>query len=157
LLSRSQAFRDELTEEMSQRPGVINAQADEFEAALRSKLTTWETDLSVFGMANECAGLNFGQLTFVTDVVRSSIQIPRLLDPGVHTLMLFAKVSVEAINRRSAHERAREIVERHLAVLNALCSDLVPSRTHLAHTASPLRRFGVNRALAGARQGQKSG
>jgi len=133
--------------ESSGRPDVIKVQADEFEATLRAKLTTWEMDLSVFGMANDCAGLSFGKLRFMTDVVRSPMQIPGILDPGVKTLVLFARARVEAIDRKSATDRARDIVDRHLAVLNALCSDLVPSRTVLAHTNAASRKFTLYRSL----------
>jgi hypothetical protein len=133
--------------EASDRPNVIKAQAAEFEATLKAKLTTWEMDLSIFGMANDCAGLSFGKLSFMTDVVKSPIQIPGILDPGVNTLVLFARVRVEAIDRKSATDRACEIVDHHLAVLNALCSDLVPSRTNLARTNVASRRFAVHRML----------
>ena len=53
--------------ESNGRPDVIKVQADEFEATLKAKLTTWEMDLSVFGMANDCAGLSFGKLSFMTE------------------------------------------------------------------------------------------
>ena len=128
------------------RPNVIKVQADELEATLKAQLTVWEMDLSVFGMADECAGLTFGQLTFMTDVVKSPFQIPGILDPGVNTRVLFARVQVQAIDRKSATDRARDIVEQHLAVLNALCSQLIPSRTNLAHSNTPLRRFMLYRA-----------
>lgn len=133
--------------EVSDRPDVIKAQADEFEATLKAKLTTWEMDLSVFGMANDCAGLSFGKLSFMTDAVKSAIQIPGILEPGVNTLVLFARVRVEAIDRKSATDRAGEIVDRHLSVLNTLCSDLVPSRTNLARTNVGSRKFAVYRLL----------
>jgi hypothetical protein len=113
------------------REPVIKSQAKEFEATLKEVLTTWEMDFAVFGMANDCAGLTFGKLTFFTDVVKSPVQIPGILDPGVNTLVLFARIKVEAIDIKSATDRAVEIVDGHLAVLNVLCADLVPSRTHL--------------------------
>ena len=117
------------------REAVIKSEAKEFEATLKEVLTTWEMDFAVFGMANDCDGLAFGKLTFFTDVVKSPIQIPGVLDPGVNTLVLFARVKVDAIDLKSATDRAAEAVDGHLAVLNVLCADLVPSRTHLGRIA----------------------
>jgi hypothetical protein len=134
------------TAEPDARSNVIKVQADELETTLKAQLTVWEMDLSVFGMADECAGLTFGQLAFMTDIVKSPFQIPGILDPGVNTRVLFARVQVQAIDRKSATDRARDIVEQHLAVLNALCSQLIPSRTNLAHSNAPLRRFTLYRA-----------
>jgi hypothetical protein len=117
------------------REAVIKSQTKEFEATLKEVLTAWEMDFAVFGMACDCAGLTFGKLTFFTDVVKSPIQIPGVLDPGVNTLVLFARVKVEAIDIKSATDRAVEMVDGHLAVLNVLCADLVPSRTRLTRIA----------------------
>ena len=133
--------------EASQRSAEVQTQATEFAAALGSTPASWVVDLSVFGMSGDCAGLTFGRLAFVIDDVRSPVAIPGLLNPGVDTSFLFVKVTVQAINRKAAYERARDIVDQHLAVLNTLCSDLVPSRTHLAHRAAPLRRFAISRVV----------
>ena len=40
---------------------------------------------------------------------------------------LFARLTVKAIDRQSAVERAIPLLEEHLTILNAVCSDRYPS------------------------------
>jgi hypothetical protein len=127
------------------KPKVIQAQAGALIEQFNKPPTTWQIDLSVYGMESNCAGIKFGRLEFLTDLVKSPISVPGYIDSGVDLEVFFARVSVEAINEKAAVERATETVERHLAVLNALCSQSIPSRTRLSHPAEQLRRFVVSR------------
>jgi hypothetical protein len=133
---------------IDQRSTVIPEQGKELAERLKESLQTWQIDLSVFGAGFDLNGLVFGRLSFVADNIRTPVAVPGFIESNIDTAFLLAGLSVQAINRKSALEKAREIVEQHLDVLNALCADLIPSRTYLFHTGTPVRRFGLSRSAA---------
>ena len=133
---------------LEKRQDALAEQVKQFSEELKKDPEMWQTDLSVFGAGYDWNGLVFGKLTFLVDNVQSPLQLPGFIPANRDTAILFARLSVLAINRKSALEKAREIVEQHLAVLNALCADLIPSRTHLFHVGTPVRRFGMSRSMA---------
>lgn len=136
------------TASTDQRPAVIAEAAKEFAARLNEVPTAWQIDLSVFGANFDLSGLSFGRIAFIADNIRAPYSVPGLIEPNVDTAFLLARLSVQAINRKTAVEKASEIVDQHLDVLNAICADLIPSRTHLFHVGASVRRFGISRSAA---------
>jgi hypothetical protein len=131
-----------------QRAAVITEAAKEFAARLNEIPTAWQIDLSVFGANFDLNGLSFGRISFIVDNIRAPLSVPGLIEPNIDTAFLLARLSVQAINRKTAVEKASEIVDQHLNVLNAICADLIPSRTHLFHVGASVRRFGISRSTA---------
>jgi hypothetical protein len=134
------------TAPMDQRTAAIAQAEREFSEKLNEPSAAWQIDLSVFGANYDLAGETFGKVSFVADNVRSDYAVPSLIQANTDTAFLFARVSVQAINRKAALERAREIVEQHLTILNAICADLIPSRTHLFCMGGPVQRLGLSRS-----------
>lgn len=129
-----------------QRPSVIVQAAKAFAAELNEAPADWRIDLSVFGANYDLHGLSFGKIAFLADNIRSPYPVPGLIESNIDTAFLLARLSVQAINRKTAVEKASEVVDQHLNVLNALCAELIPSRTHLFHIDASVRRFGVSRS-----------
>jgi hypothetical protein len=136
------------TASTDQRPAVIAEAAKEFAARLNKVPTVWQIDLSVFGANFDLNGLSFGKIAFIADNIRAPHSVPGLIEPNIDTAFLMARLSVQAISRKTAVEKASEIVDQHLNVLNAICADLIPSRTHLFHVGASVRRFGISRSTA---------
>jgi hypothetical protein len=136
------------TASTDQRPAVIAEAAKEFAARLNEVPTAWQIDLSVFGANFDLNGLSFGRIAFIADNIRAPYSVPGLIEPNIDTAFLLARLSVQAINRKTALEKASEIGDQHLNVLNAICADLIPSRTHLFHVGASVRRFGISRSTA---------
>ncbi|MGD0832731.1 MAG: hypothetical protein ABR907_17495 [Terracidiphilus sp.] len=136
------------TASTDQRPAVIAEAAKEFAVRLNEVPTAWQIDLSVFGANFDLNGLSFGRIVFIADNIRAPYSVPGLIEPNIDTAFLLARLSVQAINRKTAVEKASEIVDQHLNVLNAICADLIPSRTHLFHVGASVRRFGISRSTA---------
>ena len=128
-----------------QRQQIIRAQVDELIAQLSKPPETWEIDLSVYGMHPDCAGLKFGKIAFLIEKVESPQTIPGFFDPAADNRVLFARTSVEAIDQKSAVDRAAEIVDRHLDVLNAICIRYFPSRTHLSRSTFQAQQLSIRR------------
>jgi hypothetical protein len=131
---------------VDQRSDAIVQEAKAFVAELNETPADWQIDLSVFGATFDFNGLLFGRIAFLADNIRSPYPVPGLIESDVDTPFLLARVSIQAINRKTAVEKASEIVEQHLNVLNALCAQLIPSRTHLFHIGASVRCFGVSRS-----------
>jgi len=144
------------TASTDQRLAVIAEAAKEFAARLNEIPTAWQIDLSVFGASFDLNGLSFGRIGFIADNIRAPYSVPGLIEPNIDTAFLLARLSVQAINRKTAVEKAGEIVDQHLNVLNAICTDLIPSRTHLFHVGASVRRFGVSRSTARRKANQRS-
>jgi hypothetical protein len=126
-------------------PQAISLQSALFLQGLERKPQRWVIDLSVYGMLLDCSGLQFGLIEFVTDVVQSPIAIPDLIEANSDVLTLFARLSVDAVDESSALDRAREIVDQHLLILNALCSRAAPSYTRLCSNAEQFRSMTISR------------
>ncbi len=127
------------------RDDAVRSQASNLIAALDRQPLTWQADLSVFGMGLDCDGLRFGKVEFITDKASSRVSIPGLIDADTDVNVLLARMQVRAVDEGSAHERAREILEQHLLILNALCWRFHPSGTRLTHRLEQPRSISFNR------------
>ena len=137
---------------MERRDAAITEAADQLTNKLNEPPTVWEIDLSVFGANFDLAGVIFGRITFVADNISSPIGIANLIQANTDQAFLLARVSVKAIDRKAAFEKARKIVEQHLMIRNAMCADLVPSRTHLFCIGASIQRVGISRSRSSTEQ-----
>jgi hypothetical protein len=100
--------------------------------ALRSPLSEWIVELQVGGCMHDMAGARFGQIEFLVDQMKRDLLV-KAVKGGAEEFVtvLLARTSVTAIDRDSAELAAGRIIDEHLAVVNALCSDGIPSLIHL--------------------------
>jgi hypothetical protein len=115
-----------------QRLRITQEQAKEFVQGLKRSPEAWDIELEIFGIRPECAGIKFGQITFNYEVVPCEIPIPGFPNPPSEHPVCFANLSVEAISRRAAIDRAESVIDRHLAVLNTVCAQFVRPPVHLS-------------------------
>jgi hypothetical protein len=132
--------------DISQRPGIIIRESTAFLNDLEIEPKQWIIDLSIYGMHIDCAELRFGSIQFKVDIVRSRATLPGIIEANSDIQVLFARVCLEAIDKPSALERAREIVDRHLLILNAICARFAPSITRLTRDAGQHRSTSLSRA-----------
>lgn len=89
--------------------------------------SSWVVDLLVYGLHESCADIRFGRVRFLRDDMDKLVQIdPIFLDFPLGTQM-FARLEVAATDEQSAIERAGNVLDEHLLILNALCSWSAPS------------------------------
>ena len=115
---------------------VLSDEAKSFVQRFRQEPSVWGIGLAVFGLADDCAGLSFGNLVFETHAFTPDFTFGNQLQKDRPAQAIFAQVSAEAVDRETALLRAQENVDLHLAVLNALCSDSWPSTIHLSRDFS---------------------
>ncbi len=100
--------------------------------ALRSPLADWVVELQVAGCKHDMGSARFGEIEFVVDQMkRDPLLTAARGGPDEFVTVVLARASVTAIDRDSAELAAGRKVDEHLAVINALCSDWIPSRIHL--------------------------
>jgi hypothetical protein len=121
-----------------QRPAVIVQAAKAFAAELNEAPADWQIDLSVFGANYDLHCLSFGKIAFLADNIRSPYPVPGLIESNIDTAFLLARLSVQAINRKTVVEKASEIVDQHLNVVNALCAESSFRRERTSSTSVPL-------------------
>jgi hypothetical protein len=117
---------------------IIELPADRREPDIRSAVTwvtgrftetptSWVVDRLVYGLHESCAGLTFGKFRFLGEDIGKMLD-GRATFPGFPSgSQVLARMEVAAINDESAIERAENILDEHLMVLNALCSHEAPS------------------------------
>ncbi len=99
----------------------------EFQSTFSTAPTEFSFDLAIFGLDPACEGLSFGIISFARGTYTSSQDLGLPLRNGQAVEVAIARVAVSAIDIESAQRRAEQIVDRHIAVLNALLSEGVPS------------------------------
>jgi hypothetical protein len=127
----------------------ISVQANTLIAKLNSQPKDYRIELSVFGLDLDCNGITFGDVTFIVAAHNPTFLHPSLPEE-LRGNILFAGISVTAIDETTALEIASSRIDRHLAVLNAICSDYPPSlvrisRTFLANFNYSIQRIGTDR------------
>ncbi len=102
----------------------------------------WAVDLSVYGIRADWSGFCFGKAQF--HVAPASVQdhFQSLYPPPE----IVARLEIEAADQEAAVNRATRILEEHLAVLNAICVDSMPSQYQLSHNIPKLREYCYIRA-----------
>jgi len=88
----------------------------------------------VFGLHETCDGVRFGRLKFLK-VDPHKFDYARINHPEFPKgAQMLARVSVDAVAEVSATERAEEVIDEHLMILNALCTVGVPSLIQVSRT-----------------------
>jgi len=114
------------------RAETSQAQGRRLLEAMRSPLVDWVVDLQVAGCKHDMDGARFGEVEFLVDQMKRDL-LAKAVKGGTEgfVTVVLARTSVLAIDRDSAELAAERKVDEHLAVINALCSDWIPSRIHL--------------------------
>jgi hypothetical protein len=104
----------------------IRAAIEKASERFRQDPSTWVVDILVYGIHVSCAGLTFGKILFLgEDMGKADLAVSF---PDFPTgAQIFARMETEAIDDESALLRAYKILDEHLMILNALCSQEVPS------------------------------
>ncbi len=81
----------------------------------------WIVDRMVYGIHQDCAGVTFGNIQFVTEDMSN---VPGTKHHGGFPkgIQMFGRLDTIAIDEESALQRAANILDEHLMILNALCS-----------------------------------
>ena len=109
-----------------QRKDGVRAAIEKASERFRQDPSTWVVDILVYGIHVSCAGLTFGKILFLgEDMGKADLAVSF---PDFPTgAQIFARMETEAIDDESALLRAYKILDEHLMILNALCSQEVPS------------------------------
>ena len=107
-------------------------EADLFVSRLRETAKDWVIYAAVFGLEPDCAGLSFGRLTFEVGSYTPVSSLDHRLIRDSPIDLLLARVEIRAVERQTAQSKGEALVERHLAVLNALLTDGRPSYVFLS-------------------------
>lgn len=128
------------------RKDGIRAAIEEAVKRFRQDPSTWVVDILVYGLHEGCAGLAFGKTVFLSEDMGKADLAVSIPDFPMGT-QIFARMETVAINYESALERASNILDEHLMVLNAICSEGVPSwvqasRSDVMRRSNSARRVG---------------
>ena len=115
---------------------------DLFIAELTKPSSTYLARISVFGLDPGCDGLAFGRLAFSRETFTLRVSVAGFIE-GVPRPVTTASLEVEGADKLSAQKRAERIVDQHLAVLNAFCSDPYPSHIDLTRFSSNMHRVNL--------------
>ena len=128
----AESLNDVLFAPPEEQDKMAKQKAQEFAQKLLQPTSYWTVDLPVFGFAGNCAGLSFGIVTLFAGEVDVPESLRLMMPERKGHSRLFARLTIKAIDTNSAVERAIPMLEEHLTVLNALCSDRYPSHVKVA-------------------------
>lgn len=114
------------------RAETFRAQGRRLLEAMRSPLVGWVVDLQVAGCKHDMDGASFGEVEFLVDQMKRDLLV-KAVKGGTEEFatVVLARTSVTAIDRDSAELAAGRKIDEHLAAVNALCSDGIPSLIQL--------------------------
>lgn len=98
----------------------------------------YSVSLGVFGFDLSCEGIQFGKVKLVKKIHTPSRDLVGCFVAGVPTEILLADVEVSAVDFNSARRIAQRLIDQHLSILNAVCSDSLPSYIRLSRMFSGL-------------------
>lgn len=112
---------------------TVREHVDAFASQLKAEPKSFHVSMAVFGLSVDCRGVSFGEVTFSTQHIKAkewNADQPAVMKGEV----LFVSIDVTAINEEAAQELAARIIDRHLAILNAICSDYPPSKVRISRS-----------------------
>jgi len=140
------AFADRIAElSPDDRQTATRSAVAEWVKRFEEDPASWVVDILVYGLHESCDGQNFGKLRFLKE------QCDHVLDPvaGAPDFpkgnQVFARLETSAIDEESAIERAENIVDVHLLILNALCSQVALSWIQVSRVDHIRRFYSANR------------
>ena len=127
-----------------QRKDGVRAAIEKASERFRQDPSTWVVDILVYGIHVSCAGLTFGKILFLgEDMGKADLAVSF---PDFPTgAQIFARMETEAIDDESALLRAYKILDEHLMILNALCSQEVPSWIQVSRSNITWRSYSACR------------
>jgi hypothetical protein len=105
-----------------------------FADKISQPLTSYTIRLGVFGFGLSCEGVEFGRMKLVKKTYTPGRDISGCFFAGMPTEVLLAEVQVSAADFTSARRIAERLVDQHLSILNAICSDRAPSYVSLSRS-----------------------
>jgi hypothetical protein len=126
------------------RRDANRAEVDEVLKRFGQSPSNWIVDCLVYGIHQDCAGVKFGDVLFVSEEMSKGLDTAR--DPTFPTgIQMFGRLATNAIDEESAIQRARNILDEHLMILNALCSGGAPSWIQVSRTDHMRRSYSAHR------------
>ena len=127
-----------------QRKDGIRAAIEKATERFRQNPSTRVVDVLLYGIHESCAGLTFGKILLLgEDMGKADLAVSF---PDFPTgAQIFARMETEAIDDESALLRAHNILDEHLMILNALCSQEVPSWIQVSRSNIAWRSYSACR------------
>lgn len=133
--SLEEVFADHLVAVLTEgKESAIQRQARLLADDLGAVPKTYGRRVAVFGFADQFDDFEFGLLRIKRQVYTPNETFGPFLTKSVPYVVHYAEVSVTAVDDQSASVQAQSMVEKHLAVLNALFSQRASSITFLTRT-----------------------
>jgi hypothetical protein len=85
--------------------------------------SAWTVDLLTYGLHENCAGADFGRILFLVEDTNKWPELATCVPGFPMGIRMFARLDTTAVDEQSAIRRAETILDEHLMVLNALCSE----------------------------------
>ena len=106
--------------------------AKNFQSKLDRHPEKFRLRFSIFGQGEGCENTDFGKIRIGLDTFTPTHDVGPFFKEGVPMTFHFAEMEVEAIDLESAKIRGADLLDRHLAVLNILCADGIPTLCFLS-------------------------
>lgn len=117
-----------------QRQAGVGGAVDETAARFTEAPSSWVVDLLVYGLDQSCAGVRFGQVLLITEDISVFTQERQSFAQFPTGIQVFARLETAAIDEESAVQRARNTLDEHLMIINALCARELPSLIQVSLT-----------------------
>ena len=127
-----------LQSELPDKELALRQACQKFFEKVNQAPNTYSISLGVFGFELSCEGIQFGKIKLVKKVFTPSQNLVGCFVVGVPTEVLLAEVQVSAADFNSARRIAQRLIDQHLSILNAVCSDRSPSYVKLSRIFSGL-------------------
>jgi hypothetical protein len=85
--------------------------------------SAWTVDLLTYGLHENSAGADFGRILFLVEDTNKWPELATCVPGFPMGIRMFARLDTTAVDEQSAIRRAETILDEHLMVLNALCSE----------------------------------
>jgi hypothetical protein len=125
-----------LQSELSDKELALKQACQSFSTKITRPLQTYRVNLGVFGFDLTCEGREFGRVKLVKKTYTPSRDLAGYYPAGLSQEILMAEVEASAADFNSARRIAQRIIDQHLSILNAVCSDRSPSYVKLSRVFS---------------------
>jgi hypothetical protein len=140
------SFADRISElGAGDRDTAIRSAVAEWVRRFEEVPASWVVDLLVYGLHGSCDGQRFGKLRFLTEQFDNTFDPLASLRDFPQGNQVFARLQASAIDEVSAIEKAANIVDEHLLILNALFSQVAPSWMQVSRDDHIRRFYSANR------------
>jgi hypothetical protein len=107
-----------------------------FQSKLDRQPEKFRLRFSIFGLGEGCENTDFGKIRIGLDTLTPLQDLGPFFKEGVPMTFHYAEMEVEAADLESAKIRGANLLDRHLALLNILCADGIPTLCFLSRRYS---------------------